>query len=420
MAERLLEVEGVSKEYRLGKIGGGTLHGDLTSWWARVRGHEDPNSKIGAGRAYTQGDAFLALDDVHLNVNRGDALAIVGRNGAGKSTLLKVISRITAPSKGEIRIRGRVASLLEVGTGFHQELSGRDNIYLNGAILGMSRAETTSKLKEIIEFSEIGPFIDTPVKRYSSGMFVKLGFAVAAHLDPDVLICDEVLAVGDLAFQEKSLSKMRDVANRGCAVLYVSHNMRTVASLCNRGIFLDRGRMLYDGTTEGAIERYSGSSVQELDRNLDEMPRPENRGARMRMMRMVIHDAANLEYQMDTAMSFTLTSEARMAEPSLRIRVMLYSSMAAPVAMAQSEGFEVRAGETFTRRVKMSLDGLAPGKYSIKMSLIGDMHPAKSYYYDTILDVGSFIIVDDPSRNAGFTWQERLWGNYRMKNLEIS
>lgn len=150
------------------------------------------------------------------------------------------------------------------------------------------------------------------------------------------------------------------------------------------------------------------------------MPRPENRGARMRMMRMVIHDAANLEYQMDTAMSFTLTSEARMAEPSLRIRVMLYSSMAAPVAMAQSEGFEVRAGETFTRRVKMSLDGLAPGKYSIKMSLIGDMHPAKSYYYDTILDVGSFIIVDDPSRNAGFTWQERLWGNYRMKNLEIS
>lgn len=421
MKERLLEVDGVSKEYRLGQIGGGTLHGDLSSWWAKIRGKEDPNSKIGtATGTYSKGDSFLALNDIHMNIDRGDALALVGANGAGKSTLLKVISRITAPTKGEIRIRGRVASLLEVGTGFNHELSGRDNIYLNGAILGMSRAETTSKLKEIIEFSEISQFIDTPVKRYSSGMIVKLGFAVAAHLDPDVLICDEVLAVGDLAFQEKSLQKMRDVANRGCAVLYVSHNMRTVASLCNRGVFIERGKLTYDGTTEGAIERYSGSGAAELDRNLDEMPRPENRGVRMRMTRMVIHNSANLEYTMDSSMDFTLTGVANMAESNLHIRVMLYSSMAAPVAMSQSKAFSVGAGETFTVRVKMPLDGVAPGKYGMKMSLIGDMHPAKSYYYDTIMDVGQFVITDDPAYNMGFTWQETLWGNYRMKDLEIS
>ncbi|HIS84369.1 MAG TPA: ABC transporter ATP-binding protein, partial [Candidatus Faecivicinus avistercoris] len=232
MSERLLEVDGVSKEYRLGQLNGYTLHDDITSWFARLRGKEDPNSKLGTDYRQTQNGTMLALDDVSLNVDRGDALAVIGLNGAGKSTLLKLISRITAPTKGEIRIRGRVASLLEIGTGFHQDLTGRDNIYLNGTILGMRRSEITAKLDEIIAFSEIEKFIDTPVKRYSSGMYVKLAFAVAAHLAPDILICDEVLAVGDLAFQQKCLSKMRDVASEGRAVLYVSHNMRTVSELC--------------------------------------------------------------------------------------------------------------------------------------------------------------------------------------------
>ena len=248
MAERLLEVDGVSKEYRLGQIGGGTLHGDLTTWFARIRGKEDPNSKLGVDTVNVKTGKFLALNDVSFNVDRGDALGVIGLNGAGKSTLLKLISQITAPTSGEIRIRGRVASLLEIGTGFHHELTGRDNIYLNGAILGMNRAEVRSKIKEIIEFSEIEQFIDTPVKRYSSGMYVKLAFAVAAHLAPDILICDEVLAVGDLAFQQKCLNKMSDVARDGRAVLYVSHNMRTVSQLCNRGIYLEKGALKYDAS----------------------------------------------------------------------------------------------------------------------------------------------------------------------------
>lgn len=419
MSERLLEVDGVSKEYRLGQLNGYTLHDDITSWFARIRGKEDPNSKIGTDYRQVKNGTLLALDDVSLNVDRGDALAVIGLNGAGKSTLLKLISRITAPSKGEIRIRGRVASLLEIGTGFHQDLTGRDNIYLNGAILGMRRAEITAKLDEIIEFSEIEKFIDTPVKRYSSGMYVKLAFAVAAHLAPDLLICDEVLAVGDLAFQQKCLSKMRDVAREGRAVLYVSHNMRTVTELCNRGIFLDHGKLTYDGTVEHAIELYGGSGIRDFDRDLDKMSRPMLRGDTMRMLRMTLHNTANLEYPMDAAMEFTLTCVAHVADPALRVRVMLYSSMATPIAMAQTEPFQVRAEETFSLNIRMPLDGVAPGEYGMKMSLISLTPMGKSCYYDTIMDVGHFVVSDDPAMNDGFRWEERLWGNFRMKGLEI-
>ena len=419
MAERLLEVDGVSKEYRLGQIGGGTLHGDLTTWFARIRGKEDPNSKLGVDTVNVKTGKFLALNDVSFNVDRGDALGVIGLNGAGKSTLLKLISQITAPTSGEIRIRGRVASLLEIGTGFHHELTGRDNIYLNGAILGMNRAEVRSKIKEIIEFSEIEQFIDTPVKRYSSGMYVKLAFAVAAHLAPDILICDEVLAVGDLAFQQKCLNKISDVARDGRAVLYVSHNMRTVSQLCNRGIYLEKGALKYDGSVEHSIELYGGSGLRNTDRDLDHMDRPLKRGDTMRMLRMVIHDCPNLEYQMDTHMDFTLTSVANVSDPHLRVRIMLYSSMAAPIAMTQTEPFEVTVGETFTRKIRMPLDGIAPGEYGMKISLISATPQGLSCYYDTILDVGHFVIVDDPAITSGFVWQERLWGNMRLKPLEM-
>lgn len=418
MEDRLLEVDGVSKRYRLGMIGSGTLHADLTSWFARIRGKEDPNCKIGMEH-YTGREFFNALEDVSFTVDRGDALALIGRNGAGKSTMLKLISRITAPTTGEIRIRGRVASLLEIGTGFHPELSGRDNIYLNGAILGMNRAETTSKIKDIIEFSEIEQFIDTPVKRYSSGMYVKLAFAVAAHLDPDVMICDEVLAVGDLAFQQKCLAKMADIAHSGRAVLYVSHNMRTVSQLCNRGIYLEQGKVSYDGTTERAIELYGGSGIRSAQRNLDEVPRPKKRGDTMRMLSIAFNNTASLEYEMDSTMEFTLTSVAHIAEPRLRIRLILQNSITVPIAMTQTEPFEVQAGETFTRTVQFPLDGLAPGEYIIKMSLISGSPRGKTNYYDTILDVSRFIVTDDPAFNEGFVWSERLWGNFRLAPLKL-
>ncbi len=418
MSERVLEIDGVSKQYRLGMISGGTLHDDLNSWFARVRGKEDPNVKIGKEHLAVN-KKFWALKDVSFNVDRGDAVALLGRNGAGKSTMLKLISRITAPTEGEIRIRGRVASLLEIGTGFHPELSGRDNIYLNGAILGMNRAETTRKLKEIMEFSEIEPFIDTPVKRYSSGMYVKLAFAVAAHLDPDVMICDEVLAVGDLAFQQKCLTKMSEIARSGRAVLYVSHNMRTVSQLCNRGLYLDGGRLTYDGTVERAMELYGGSSARSVHRNLDEVPRTKDRGETMRMLSIQFEDTQALEYEMDATMRFTLTCVSHIAEPRLRIRLILQNSIATPIAMTQTEPFEVAAGEQFTRKIRFPLDGVAPGEYVMKMSLVSGTPRGRTCYYDTIVDVSRFVIVDDPAVNSGFIWSERLWGNVRLAPLEM-
>ncbi len=254
--DEVLLMEVVSKEYRTGQIGYGTLKRDLQSWWAKVRHKEDPNGKLTGGR-YRADGTFRALDGIDLSVRRGETLGIIGRNGAGKSTLLKLLSRITEPTEGVISFRGRIASMLEVGTGFHPELTGRENIYLNGAILGMKKAEIDEKASDIIAFSECADFIDTPVKRYSSGMLVKLAFAVAAHLDGEILILDEVLAVGDMAFQKKSLEKMLSVAREeGRTVLCVSHNMDTVRSLCRRCIVLEEGKKIFDGGTEEAIALY--------------------------------------------------------------------------------------------------------------------------------------------------------------------
>ena len=256
-------VSGVKKMYKLGQIGGGTLYGDLQSWWARVRGKEDPNSIIGEEQR-SNGETFMALNGVDLTIYKGEAVGIIGSNGAGKSTLLKLLSRVTAPTNGVIDIYGRVASMLEVGTGFNGELTGRENVYMNGAILGMTKAEIDAKMEDIIEFSEVREFIDTPVKRYSSGMYVKLAFSVAAHLDAEIMIMDEVLAVGDINFQQKCLKKMRSVAvEDGRTVLYVSHNMGTIKTLCNRCIVLDKGKIIYDGDVNEAIGIYSSRDNME-------------------------------------------------------------------------------------------------------------------------------------------------------------
>ena len=273
--EPIIEICDVKKEYRLGAIGGTTLNAELQSFLARLRGKEDPNKKIGT-REGKAGERFLALDGVSFTVAPGEAVGIIGHNGAGKSTLLKLISRVTAPSEGEIRLRGRVASMLEVGTGFHPELTGRENVYLNGAILGMTKREIDAKFDEIVDFAEMRQFIDTPVKRYSSGMYVKLAFSVAAHLDSEIMIMDEVLAVGDAKFQNKCLGKMSDEAGTGQrAILYVSHNMATIQRLCTRVIVLDHGKVVYDGDTPGGIAKYlsvnradvTRSQLESLERN---------------------------------------------------------------------------------------------------------------------------------------------------------
>lgn len=260
----VIKTENLTKEYRLGAIGSGTLRRDLQSWYAKKRGKENPNLKIGA-KEYDKYANFLALDGINIEINRGERVGIIGANGAGKSTLLKLLSRVTSPTDGQLSFRGRIASMLEVGTGFHGELTGRENIYLNGAILGMNRSEIDSKIENIIEFSECGKFIDTPVKRYSSGMFVRLAFAVASHLDAEIMIMDEVLAVGDMQFQKKCITKMRELAlNENRTVLYVSHNMATIRELCSRCIVLDHGKVVFDGDVEKAIKIYLGGEQEDF------------------------------------------------------------------------------------------------------------------------------------------------------------
>ncbi|MCI5117463.1 MAG: ATP-binding cassette domain-containing protein [Candidatus Electrothrix sp. LOE1_4_5] len=264
MSSAVIKIENLWKEYRLGVIGHGTLTHDLQSWWAKMRGKEDPNAKITpilAGQEkQIEGDRFWALRDINLEVKEGEILGIIGKNGAGKSTLLKILSRVTAPTKGNIKVKGRIASLLEVGTGFHPELTGRENIFMNGAILGMSKQEIRDKLDEIIDFSGVENFIDTPVKRYSSGMYVRLAFAVAAHLEPEILVVDEVLAVGDIDFQKKCMGKMKQVSGQGRTVFFVSHNMAAVKKLCDTGVVLGSGKIKFSGTAEESVSYYLNTS----------------------------------------------------------------------------------------------------------------------------------------------------------------
>lgn len=261
----VIKVENLSKQYRLGNVGLGSLGADVNRWWhTRILGNEDPYLKIGEenNREVRGGSEYVwALRDINFEVQQGEVLGIIGRNGAGKSTLLKILSRTTGPTTGQIKIKGRVASLLEVGTGFHPELTGRENIFLNGAILGMTKPEIRRKLDEIIAFAGIERYVDTPVKRYSSGMYVRLAFAVAAHLEPEILIVDEVLAVGDAEFQKKAIGKMKDVSTKeGRTVLFVSHNMNAVALLCNRGIMLGNGVIKSVGPIENVLTSYNQSN----------------------------------------------------------------------------------------------------------------------------------------------------------------
>ena len=262
----------VSKRYVLGQIAHGMLSKDLSSWFARLRGKEDPNvSRFNGGKAYSAKKEFYALQNISFTIPKGEVVGIIGRNGAGKSTLLKLLSRITAPTSGTIQFNGRIASLLEVGTGFHPELTGRENIFLNGAILGMNRREIRRKFDEIVDFAGIADFVDTPVKRYSSGMYVRLAFAVAAHLEADIMVIDEVLAVGDLEFQKKCLGKMESISKEsGRTILFVSHNMAAISGLCSRVIYLRRGQVQFDGETRAGIDRYLKDSLELVDTSLAE------------------------------------------------------------------------------------------------------------------------------------------------------
>jgi len=421
MPNTALRIDHVRKEFVLGQIGGGTLRRDLESWFARLRGREDPNRKLNAPGLSGKNERFVALDDVCMEVNEGDALGLIGHNGAGKSTLLKLIARITAPTAGKIYERGRVASMLEVGTGFHPELTGRENIFLNGAILGMSRKETARKLDEIIDFSEIEQFIDTPVKRYSSGMYVKLAFAVAAHLEPEILICDEVLAVGDVRFQQKCLGKMGDVASGGRTVIYVSHNMRTIEQLCNRAVCLKKGTVEYDGNVTEAVAHYVGAAAGKgLSFDLNDQPRPKNVGAQARMNALRLTNTTTCQIDMGGDIEFELDWKAQADLSNVRMRAIVINSAEQPVGAAASPVFaNPRNGDGMTHSFTLNTATLAPGEYRCRLVMYQAAGMGKNVNLDVVEDAFRFEVQENLLLTGGSSWQNRWWGNTALPDMEV-
>ena len=325
----ILKAKNISKQYRLGLVGTGTLSDDLKRWWYQVRGKEDPFLKVGSvntRNTKATEDYVWALRDINFEVKQGEVLGIIGKNGAGKSTLLKLLSRVTAPTTGSIKTRGRIASLLEVGTGFHPELTGRENIFMNGAVLGMTKSEIKRKLDEIITFSGCEKYIDTPTKRYSSGMTVRLGFAVAAHLEPEILVVDEVLAVGDAEFQKKAIGKMHDLSTgEGRTVLFVSHNMGSIQNLCTRVIVLNNGSTRFTGNVEEGVSLYlSHNSVN--DKNLKLSERKDRIGGQnFKFTEISIYDSSNkkqLSLLSGSEYTFKINYRLKFRLEDVRIRLM--------------------------------------------------------------------------------------------------
>ena len=412
----------VKKMYKLGQIGGGTLQGDLQSWWAKIRGKEDPNTKIGQEQRLI-GQTFMALNGIDLTVYKGEALGIIGSNGAGKSTMLKLLSRVTAPTEGKIQLYGRIASMLEIGTGFNGEMTGRENIYMNGAILGMTKAEIDAKMEDIIEFSEVREFIDTPVKRYSSGMYVKLAFSVAAHLDSEIMIMDEVLAVGDMAFQKKCLDKMSDAAKKeGRTVLYVSHNMNTIRQLCDRCIVLDKGKVVFEGDVEEAIEIYlssdSNSNGVDYDLSAERMNHlPTLIDAKMCRLKLTNKDAAH--YLIDEPIAFDLYIKAYRKIEKLCARFEIRSVDGVSVGASFLHDFaSIDKYETMVYSFNASLKGLVPGRYMVLL-VIYEVNEWGTYNdLDAIYPAFMFEVYDT-NNSLGINWNYHAWGKIKFDDLKV-
>jgi lipopolysaccharide transport system ATP-binding protein len=420
MSDVAIKIENLGKKYKLGAIGGTTLNAELQSWWARKRGKEDPNLKIGQdGSRY--GDEFWALKDINLEIKKGEALGIIGANGAGKSTLLKILSRVTAPTEGDIWIDGRISSMLEVGTGFHGELTGRENIYMNGAILGMTKKEIDSKIESIIDFSECRQFIDTPVKRYSSGMYVKLAFAVASHLDAEIMVMDEVLAVGDMAFQKKCLTKMGDEAHGGKTVLYVSHNMATIRNLCTRCIVLDKGKVIFDGEVEKAITVYMKNAEGELKSKyiLDTKKvsfLDYGKAFQIRSLEFIDKDYPIF----DTEEKMHIRLGWRIIQPieDVRIRLEIKYADGMIVGMTESKPFITFCDkqEGFSDFL-FSMKNLAAGTYFFRLSVFTLNSMGVHTGLNDIPEKIYFKVVDTLSNRTG--WLRQYWGSVRFDEIEL-
>ncbi len=420
MQRKVLKVESISKEYRLGQIGRTTLKEELQRLNARIRHKEDPTRKI-FDRLQTTGERFLALDNVSFSVNEGERVGIIGHNGAGKSTLLKLISRITAPTSGDIWLNGRVASMLEVGTGFHGELTGRENIYMNGAILGMKKKEIDAKIEDIIEFSECRQFIDTPVKRYSSGMYVKLAFSVAAHLNAEIMIMDEVLAVGDMAFQEKCIEKMGDVSREtGRTILYVSHNMNTIRQLCDRCIVLSNGKIIHDGDVESGIARYMvvrDNCKFPVSYDFSAIPRRFHFGREVLIRSFSFTGVESAEYLMGSVIAFNVSIFSRIDRDDgclvLRIRD---ANNVTKVAACFSESFSIRSGKDTTLSFLFESGGLMPDIYTFDFEIIQYNSSGSYFSYDS---PAAMMPVKISRGEKDIDWAVKYWGNIRMKDMKV-
>ena len=413
----MLKVDHVSKEYRLGTIGGGTLKGELQSRFAKLRKKEDPNLKIGE-ESHDKNERFLALDDVNFTIKKGERIGIIGHNGAGKSTVLKLICRVTAPTKGNIFLNGRITSMLEVGTGFHDELTGRENIYLNGAILGMSKQEINERFDEIVEFSEIKQFIDTPVKRYSSGMKVKLGFSVASHLNSEIMIMDEVLAVGDMAFQIKCLDRMRKVAEEeGRTILYVSHNMQTIRNLCERCIVLDHGTAVFDGDVEKAISIYLGEEVStETGINYDNIPRRPwltNTYVKTDSAEFIGKNNTIFHKNETLDMFIRWTNEKDVNNLCLRIEILNLSRE--PIATAIFEDIHSgKAGQKGSITVSVPLVDLVSGSYTMNYVFFIKDQNGHNTDVDCVHGLYFDLVQED-----GLVWNRKGWGSVKINNCKV-
>lgn len=419
MSDVAIKIENLSKQYRLGVVSTGTLSHDLNRWWAtKIMHKEDPYLKVGEVNDRTtkgNSDYVWALKDINMEIKQGDVVGIIGKNGAGKSTLLKLLSRVTSPTTGTITYKGRIASLLEVGTGFHPELTGRENIYMNGAIMGMNKAEITRKLDEIVDFSGCERYLDTPVKRYSSGMTVRLGFAIAAHIEPDILVVDEVLAVGDAEFQKKAIGKMQDVSKgEGRTVLFVSHNMGAVQNLCETGYVLKNGIIEYSGSVEHAINHYLTNNVEEFVTKkiicTEDFLLPK---------KAVVFLNASIEenkcsFSFKEPISFLFEIKANKTVDGCRINATIADVAGRSVgSVSNDEFFNIIKGEKKKIRFTLINHNLATGQYSISFSLGTGNYKTGQTDFDVIAKVFNFNIdtFDKNVPNSKFCAQWNVgWG----------
>lgn len=419
--EIVIKVEKVSKQYRLGTVGVATLKDDFQRWLAKIRGKEDPFLKVGSvnDRDTTSGSDYVwALKDINLQINRGDVVGIIGKNGAGKSTFLKLLAKVTAPTTGDVKIKGRVASLLEVGTGFHPELTGRENVYLNGAILGMTKAEISNRFDSIVDFSGIGNYLDTPVKRYSSGMYVRLAFSVAIHLNSEILIVDEVLAVGDFDFQRKCLAKMKEFANSGKTVLFVSHNINSLLSLCQQGILFEHGRLIKQGNIKEVVDLYldnndpdsivskgiiSENSYRNVRNSSDEV-----RINRVTVLNELHEETTSLFFCEPFTLCLKMTVKQKVTDVYVRITILSADGIRVCCITNFDDSISTLNIEQGKHELKIKLNPkLLPGKYYFELAVVS--YDDKTIY-ENITNVLTFE-VKQTSREEGkhFKW---ITGNY--------